>query len=362
MPNKLDEARQIINEVDAQMAALFVKRMRAAELVYEHKREHGLPILDQKREDAVIERNASLIEEDILRSYYVDFLKNTMAISRAYQYRMQNGLRIAYSGVEGAFAHIAAGRIFPEGNRVSYSDFKAAYDAVASGECDVAVLPIENSYAGEVGQTMDLIFSGILYINGIYELEIHQNLLGLPGSTVADIKKVISHPQALSQCHDHIKLRGFEAEEATNTALAAKTVADLGDKSLAAIASVETAEIYGLKVLEANINKSGENTTRFAVLSKVRAKTPSLPCSVLMFTVKHEAGSLAEAIGIIGRYGYSMTALRSRPLRKHSWQYYFYVEIDGVTDTEHGKSMLEELKRVCDHLKVAGTFAPRTEI
>ena len=362
MPNKLDEARQIINEVDAQMAALFVKRMRAAELVYEHKREHGLPILDQKREDAVIERNASLIEEDILRSYYVDFLKNTMAISRAYQYRMQNGLRVAYSGVEGAFAHIAAGRIFPEGNRVSYSDFKAAYDAVASGECDAVVLPIENSYAGEVGQTMDLIFSGTLYINGIYELEIHQNLLGLPGSTVADIKKVISHPQALSQCHDHIKLRGFEAEEATNTALAAKTVADLGDKSLAAIASVETAEIYGLKVLEANINKSGENTTRFAVLSKVRAKTPSLPCSVLMFTVKHEAGSLAEAIGIIGRYGYSMTALRSRPLRKHSWQYYFYVEIDGVTDTENGRNMLEELNRICDHLKVAGTFAPRTEI
>ena len=173
MPNKLDEARQIINEVDAQMAALFVKRMKAAELVYEHKREHGLPILDQKREDAVIERNASLIEEDILRSYYVDFLKNTMAISRAYQYRMQNGLRVAYSGVEGAFAHIAAGRIFPAGNRVSYSDFKAAYDAVASGECDAVVLPIENSYAGEVGQTMDLIFSGSLFVNGIYELEIH---------------------------------------------------------------------------------------------------------------------------------------------------------------------------------------------
>ena len=362
MANKLEQARVIINEVDAKMAELFVQRMRAAELVYEYKKENGLPILDQKREDAVVERNAALVEDDVLKGYYMDFLKNTMAISRAYQYRMQNGLKVAYSGVEGAFAHIAAGRIFPEGNRVPYSDFKATYDAVVNGECDVAVLPIENSYAGEVGQTMDLIFSGTLYINGIYELEIHQNLLGLPGSTVADIKKVISHPQALSQCHDHIKLRGFEAEEATNTALAAKTVADLGDKSLAAIASVETAEIYGLKVLEANINKSGENTTRFAVLSKVRAKTPSLPCSVLMFTVKHEAGSLAEAIGIIGRYGYSMTALRSRPLRKHSWQYYFYVEIDGVTDTENGRNMLEELNRICDHLKVAGTFAPRTEI
>jgi prephenate dehydratase len=224
------------------------------------------------------------------------------------------------------------------------------------------VLPIENSYAGEVGQTMDLIFSGPLYINGIYELEIRQNLLGLPEATVEDIRRVVSHPQALSQCHDYIKMRGFETGEATNTALAAKAVAESGDQSLGAIASAETAEIYGLKVLEANINKSGENTTRFAVLSKVQASTPALSSSVLMLTVKHEVGSLAEAIGIIGKYGYNMTALRSHPLRKHSWQYYFYVEIDGSTDTENGKRMLEELNRVCDHLKVAGTFAPHSEI
>ncbi|MBR5123990.1 MAG: chorismate mutase [Clostridia bacterium] len=362
MPNKLDEARKIINEVDARMAELFVQRMRAAELVYEYKKENGLPILDQKREDAVVERNAALVEDDVLKGYYMDFLKNTMAISRAYQYRMQSGLKVAYSGVEGAFAHIAAGRIFPEGNRVPYSDFKATYDAVVNGECDVAVLPIENSYAGEVGQTMDLIFSGSLFVNGIYELEIHQNLLGLPDATVADIKKVTSHPQALSQCHDHIKLRGFATEEANNTALAAKTVAESGDKSLGAIASVETAEIYGLKVLEANINKSGENTTRFAVLSKVRAVSDALSSSVLLFTVKHEAGSLAGAIGIIGKYGYNMTALRSRPMKKHSWQYYFYVELDGTTETENGARMLEELSRVCDRLKVAGAFSPHVEI
>ena len=134
------------------------------------------------------------------------------------------------------------------------------------------------------------------------------------------------------------------------------------DKSLGAIASVETAEIYGLKVLEANINKSGENTTRFAVLSRVKAVSPALTSSVLMFTVKHEAGSLANAISIIGKYGYNMTALRSRPLKKHSWQYYFYIEIDGTTENEQGKKMIEELNKECDKLKVAGTFAPHVEI
>ena len=362
MSNKLEEARKIINEVDSKMAELFQKRMRAAEMVYEHKKEYGLPILDEKREALVIEKNAALIEDDVIKGYYIDYIKNLMSVSRAYQYRMQSGLKVAYSGVEGAFAHIAAGRIFPDSNRVSYRDFKSAYESVVKGESDVAVLPIENSYAGEVGQTIDLIFSGSLYINGIYELEIHQNLLGVKGATVEDIKKVISHPQALGQCHDYIKLRSFDTEEANNTAYAAKTVAEMNDKSFGAIASVETAEIYGLKVLEVNINKSGENTTRFAVLSKVQLNSSELPNSVLMFTVKNEAGSLANAISIIGKYGYNMTALRSRPLKKHSWQYYFYIEIDGTTNTDNGRKMIEELNKECDKLKIAGSFAPHSEI
>ena len=362
MSNKLEDARKIINEVDAQMAELFIKRMRAAELVYEHKKEFGLPILDQKREEAVIAKNSAFIEDDVLKGYYIDYLKHLMSVSRAYQYRMQHGLKVAYSGVEGAFAHIAARRIFPESSQVSCRDFKAAYDSVVSGECDVAVLPIENSYAGEVGQTIDLIFSGGLFMNGIYELEIHQNLLGVPDATVESIKKVISHPQALAQCHDYTQTRNFETDETSNTAVAAKMVADANDPTLGAIASVETAEIYGLKVLERNINKSGENTTRFAVLSKVQATEPALSNSVLMFTVKHEAGSLAAAISIIGKYGYNMTALRSRPLKKHSWQYYFYIEIDGTVNTDNGAAMMAELSKVCDQLKVAGAFAPRTEI
>ncbi len=362
MDNRLEEARKTINKVDAQMAELFVERMRAAELVYAYKKEYGLPILDAKRENVVIERNASAIEDEVLRGYYIDFLRDVMAVSRAYQYRMQSGLKVAYSGVEGAFAHIAAGRIFPEANRIPYRDFALAYDAVVRGESDFAVLPIENSYAGEVGQTIDLLFTGTLYVNGIYELKICQNLLGVPGATVADIRRVTSHPQALSQCHDYIALHGFTTEEASNTAIAAKTVAESGDKTLGAIASVETAELYGLQVLDTNIHKSAENTTRFAVLSKVRANTPAYTNSVLMFSVKNEAGTLANAIGIIGKYGYNMTALRSRPLKDHSWQYYFYIELDGSTDTDDGRQMMRELGAVCDKLKLAGTFAPHTEI
>lgn len=362
MSNKLDEARKIIDEVDSQMLELFTKRMRAAEMVYEYKKEYGLPILDENRENAVIEKNSCHIDDDVIKGYYIDFMKNMLSVSRAYQYRMQNGLNVAYSGVEGAFAHIASGRIFPECNRISCRDFKSAYISVVNGENDVAVLPIENSYAGEVGQTIDLIFSGSLFINGIYELEICQHLLGIPDATLEDIVKVTSHPQALSQCHDYIKANGFITEDSNNTAIAAKAVADMKDKTFGAIASAETAEIYGLKILARNINKSNENTTRFAVLSKVKVNSVVFTSSVLMFTVKNEAGALAKAISIIGKYGYNMTALRSRPLKKHSWQYYFYVEIDGNVDCENGQKMINELNNVCDKLKVAGTFAPHIEL
>ena len=362
MAEKKDEAKNYIFEIDKKMAELFKERMRAQEAVFAYKKEYGLPVSDKETEEAEAEKNALLVDDDDLKGYYMDFQKHLAKISRAYQYRMQNGLKVAYSGVAGAFAHIAAGRIFPEGEKVSYRDFRAAFDSVVNGETDVAVLPIENSYAGEVGQTIDLIFSGGLFINGIYELKIQQNLLGLPDATVEDIKKVTSHPQALSQCHDYISLRGFETEDASNTAVAAKAVKGMQDKTLGAIASVETAEIYGLKVLEANINKSSENTTRFAVLSRVKARDAGLFNSVLMFTVKNEAGSLANAISIIGKYGYNMTALRSRPLKKHAWQYYFYIELDGTTDSKVGRELLEELSGVCDKLKVAGTFAPHSEI
>ena len=359
---ELNSAREQIRTVDLQMRDLFLHRLDAMRSVADWKKERGLPVEEREQELQILSEFSAGVTEEAQRSFYLCFLQNVMKVSNQWQHYLMKGLRAAYSGVEGAFAHVAAMRVFPDGTAIPYASFEDAYHSVETGDCDVAVLPIENSYAGEVGQTMDLIFSGGLFINGIYELEIHQNLLGMPDATVDDIKKVTSHPQALSQCHDYLTLKGFLTEEANNTAVAAKMVAEAKDKTFGAIASLETAELYGLKVLEANINKSGENTTRFAVLSKVRAGSPSLSNSVVMFTVKNEAGSLANAISIIGKYGYNMTTLRSRPLKKHSWQYYFYIEIDGSTDTAEGRQMIEELNKVCDKLKVAGTFAPHTEI
>ena len=358
--DQLEKAREIINEIDAEMAKLFVKRMEAVSQVAEHKRTHGLPILDKTREEEVIRRGAMRVEDDELRAYYVNFIRNNMEISRAYQHKLLEGMRVAYSGTEGAFAYIATGKLFPSATRVAYSDFTFAYRSVENGECDAAVLPIENSYNGDVGQVIDLMFSGNLYVNAILDLAITQDLLVVPGTAKSEIRTVLSHPQALGQCAEYIRSMGWDPREYGNTALAAKCVEETGDHSIAAIASADAAEVFGLEVLERNINESCSNTTRFAVFSRsenLRSSARMGQHFILVFTVKNEAGCLARAIDVIGQDGFNMRNLRSRPMKELLWQYYFYVEADGDIHTENGESMLKELGSFCDRLKVVGTYS-----
>ena len=222
--NQLEKARAMINEADEEIAKQFTRRMEAARLVAAYKKEHALPVTDPQREAEVLRRSAALVEDPDIRSYYVQLQKEIMALSRSYQTQLLTGMRVAYSGTEGAFAHIAAGRIFPTAQRIAFGGFSEAYRAVEDGSCDCAVLPLENSYAGEVGQVTDLMFQGNLYVNGIYELKIMQNLIGIPGSSLSDIKTVISHPQALNQCAPFIRQNAWKEVPYANTATAAQKV------------------------------------------------------------------------------------------------------------------------------------------
>ncbi len=359
--DKLLKAREIINETDKQIAALFEKRMEAVKMVAEYKKERGLPVFDASREDTVVRNNLDNIEDEEIKEFYVPFIRSTMDISKRFQHRILEGLNVAYSGVEGAFAHIAAGRIFPDGNRISYPDFKAAYEAVEKGECDCAVIPIENSKAGEVGQTIDLLFSGSLYVNGVYSLDVRHNLIGLPGTKENDIKAVISHQQALDQCAHYIRNQGYKSQACENTARAAKYVADACDPTLAAIASRETAELYGLSVIRENINEASNNTTRFVVVSRTLCKEKR-DHSIIVFTVPDKAGALAHAINVIGHHGYSMRSIKSRAMKDLMWTYYFYVELTGDLQSKRGMYMLDELSECCDNLKMIGTFKDNCKI
>ena len=198
-------------------------------------------------------------------------------------------------------------------------------------------------------------YEGDLYIDGVYPLRISQNLLGIKGSRIENIKKVMSHPHALEQCDEFITSHHFERIEAVNTAIAAKQVADLNDVSIAAIASLDTAKLYGLEILKENINEDTFNTTKFAVLSRNRNAKKNDTSLILMFAVKNEAGMLAKAIDVIGRHGFSMNALRSRHLKSLSWQYYFYAEIEGDPESDEISRMLSEMSQYCVSLKQLGT-------
>ena len=353
----LEKARQIINSVDTQMAELFRQRMDAVKLVAAYKQARGLPVDDFAREEEMIARNVARLSDEDLRSYYVNFLRATIDVSKQMQHKLLDGMRVAYSGVPGAFANIAAEKIFPDAVAVAYPDFKAAYKAVENGECDVAVLPIENSYNGDVGNVLDLAFFGSLYINGVYEAEIVQNLLAVKGATLDQIKTVISHPQALGQCAAYIEKHGFETVEAVNTAVAAKQVAQSGRTDIAAIGSAEAAEKFGLKKLAAHINESSANSTRFAVFSRVqKAPAPTDKKFIMLFTVNNVAGSLGRAVSVIGEHGFNLHALKSRPTKELVWDYYFYVEGEGNIAGEDGKKMLEQLKNYCNNLKVLGSY------
>ena len=359
--NELEQARQEINRIDREMARLFEERMNAVSGIAAYKKEKGLPVHDPVREAAMIERNRALIADPSVEADYVEFLKSVIRVSCARQEALIRGRKAAYSGVEGAYAHIAARRLFPEAECLGFSGFAEAYRAVEDGQADCVVLPLENSYAGEVGTVMDLIFSGSLFINQVMDLPIRHALLGLPGCGMDQIRTVCSHPQALRQCAEYIRVHGWRTVECENTAVAARMIRDRKDPSAAAIASAETAGLFDLTVLENGINDAANNTTRFAVLSRaqnrpVRSGLREDTGFILVFTVQNKAGALAQTLNIIGAHGYNMRTLRSRPMKDLQWNYYFYIEAEGNINNANGDMLMRELSALCARLKLVGIY------
>jgi len=351
----LKKAREEIDQIDREMARLFERRMRAAEDVIAYKQQNGLPILDSGREKQVLEKGLSRIEDPACRPYYADFLRGLMGLSKEYQLSLSGRDKVAYPGVEGAYSHIAARKLFPHRRLVSYPTFPDVVRAVDAEEVPVGVIPFENSYTGEVGQSLDLLYQYDVRIIRMYDLPVSHNLLGVPGTKLSDVRQVYSHEQGLSQCREFLDTLNVEGIPYTNTALAAKLVSEQGDPAKAAIASYETAELYRLEVLVRDINTSAENTTRFAVLSKEPLSQGER--FSLLFTVNHNAGQLAGVMEVIARHGFNMESIRSRSVRNVPWQYYFYVEIIGDLLSEEAQRMLSEMRPLCAELKALGSYS-----
>ena len=351
----LEQARAEIDTVDVQLAALFERRMAAVLQVAEYKRAHGLPIYDAAREAAVLEKAAARIQQPALRPYYKDHIQHMMDIAKQYEAAVLGRNRAAYQGVEGAFAHIALKALFPHAEAVSYSTWDEVFEAVASGEAAHGVVPFENSHAGDVSAVLDLCYNHPeLWVVDVYDLPISQNLLVLPGTQLSQLRTVYSHQQAIAQSETFLKQFRLPATAMANTAMAAKFVAESGDASKAAIASVETAALYGLEVLVPSINTDGDNTTRFIVLS--REKPTGGNRFSLLFTVDNKPGKLGEVIQIIGASGFNMESIKSRPMPHVPFEYYFYVELVGDPTADETAALLRELDRTCRTVRLLGVY------
>jgi len=270
-------------------------------------------------------------------------------------------LRIVFQGEPGANSHIACKQAYPDGEPVPCPTFEDALNAVASGEVELGMIPIENSVAGRVADIHHLMPQAGLNIVAECFLPIRNQLVGIKGAALADIRSVESHIMALGQCRNYLRKLGVRTAAAVDTAGAAREVAEAGDRSRAAIASTLAAEIYGLDILAANIEDESHSTTRFIVLSReqqrpVPGNGPVL--TTFVFQVRNIPAALYKALGGFATNGINMTKLESYMLEGTFSATQFYSDVEGHPG-ERGLSLaLEELAFFSQpgSLKILGVY------
>lgn len=281
-------------------------------------------------------------------------------------------MRIGYQGEPGAYSEAALVAWFGE-DAVAQpcTTFVDVAEGLATGVLNAAVLPVENSYAGDVGEVYDLFWRYPLLIHGEITLPVQHCLLGLPGSDLKDIRRVWSHPQGLAQCREFLRSHGITAEPVHDTAAAARLVVEEGDREVGAIASARAAAHYGLDILEANIQDHQDNTTRFYIFTTPDVKSVPGPATArrrtdqegrpqgktcLLFAVQNKPGALYRCLGIFASHHINMTKLTSRPYPDQPWNYMFIADIAGTVSEPAVAQALAELEEQTVLLKVLGSF------
>ena len=265
--------------------------------------------------------------------------------------------RIAYQGVPGAFSETAALQFAPDAEAVGFPTFGAAFAAAASGDFSHVCLPVENSLAGSINQSYDLLRDSALHVVSEQIVRVRHNLLVKHGVKLSEVKRVYSHPQALEQCAGFLARHGMEAVVDFDTAGAAKVLSENGGEGKAAIASLRAAEHYGLEVLERGIEDLDFNLTRFFVMGHEESVASAGPRkSSLLIATKHKPGELVECLKLFPENGVNMTKLESRPRRDKPWSYLFYVDIEGDISDANVAAALTGIMRRAAMLKFLGSY------
>lgn len=265
-------------------------------------------------------------------------------------------MKISFQGEAGAYSEQAVFGYFGSVETVPCETFDAVFEAVISGESDSALIPIENSLAGSIHQNYDLLLRHDLHIVGEYLLRVRHCLIAVPGVKKEDIRKAISHPQALGQCAGYLRSHGIKAEQVYDTAGSVKILKESGAKDTAAIASRRAAELYGMQILEEGIEDNAENYTRFLATGR----EPILPTdeakTSIVFTLKNQPGALFKALSVFALRDLDLTKIESRPLQGKPWEYLFYIDFIGSTSDEVSKRALDHLGEYAMTLRVLGSY------
>ena len=342
------ELRNEIDKLDDELIPLLLRRMDISRQVAEYKVKNGIPVLNEKRELEILDDVASKCGEqgEAMKTVF----SAIMDASRALQHKIigggdtlrtlinsaksgknltANGEPIACQGVQGAYSGKTAEALFPDSPIIFHKQFEDVFEAVNQNKARYGIIPVENSTAGSVHESYDLIMKYKFFIVGAYDLRVDHCLCAKPGVEFENIDDIYSHPQALSQCNIFLKNFDFTGINFSNTAAAAKFVSESDKNNIAAICSESAAKKYGLRIIRKGIQNVTNNTTRFIVISKELVIDDDAEKISLIFSAPHRTGSLYRVLGRFSMTGLNLTKLESRPVANGKFDYYFYVDILG---------------------------------
>ena len=374
----LTEIRQEIDGIDQELVRLFCARMNLSAQVADYKKANNLPIFVPARERAILQKVAQMAGPE-MENYTRVLYSMLFELSRSYQSKRNGEISplyqtisqaiehtpklfpqnpiVACQGVEGAYSQIACEKIFKSPLIMYFKSFDAVFNAIEQGMCQYGILPIENSTAGSVTKVYDLMIRHNFSIVRTFRLKIDHNLLANPGATLADIKTIYSHEQAINQCSDFLhSLPGVNVVPVENTALASEMVAKSGSKEVAALSSRSCAELYGLQCLAASVQDKGNNRTRFICISKNLEIYPGADKTSIMMVTPHKPGALYKVLARLYTLGINVTKLESRPIPDREFEFMFYFDLETSIYSEEYVQLMCELDELCEEFKYLGSY------
>ncbi len=347
----LKDKQKEIEGMDREILTLIEKRQGLAEALGQAKREAGIDILDLAREEEILKvltsRTESLSKDAVRRIF-----KEIMSAARS----VQGPLNVAFLGAETSFTHQAALSLF--GASAGYQSAETTedvFDMVDKDLCNRGVVPIENAFEGSLGNVLDLFSRYELRICGENLQRIRYHLL-TRAERIEDIKCLYSHPLAVAQCRAWIKnhLPGVPLKKSESSSLAAKRAAE--NEGAAALGSHLSARTYGLNMVEQDIGDRPDNVTRFVAIGKTDSQPTGQDKTSLLFSVNHRPGALFEALRSLARKKINMTKIESRPIRVRSWEYLFFVDLEGHAQDRKLGEALKNMEACCEEFKNLGSY------